>query len=159
MCGQFVQQYNFNNFASRTKYWEDTGKLPPDGPWAGEFHEINWLDLDTKYQCFIKRNCVGVLCGYVRVPFGHPLHGATYNIVPDSIEVHGGLTYSKDHFLPENDDGWVFGFDCGHGFDVMPCMPRHIQISDNIAEYRTMEYVKAETESLAKQLKELETKS
>jgi hypothetical protein len=150
-----TDKYDLNDFLGRSNYWLDTGKLPPDGPWANEFHELQWVDLNTRYQCFIKRNFSGVLCGYVRIPFEHPCHGMYWENLPDDVLVHGGITYSARHFLPDSDDGWVFGFDCGHGFDVMPCMPIHVQIHDTVSEYRNMEYVKAETESLAKQLKNL----
>ena len=71
-------------------------------------------------------------------------------------EVHGGLTYSggAGKYPVPGEDLWWFGFDCGHAgdgvIDEEPHWPRHT--NDPV---RSLEYVVAECESLAKQLKEL----
>ncbi len=54
--------------------------------------------------------------GYVGVPKEHPWYGKDY----DDIEanVHGGLTYSADHFpRKKSDEYWWVGFDTSHYMD------------------------------------------
>lgn len=91
-------------------------------------------------------------CGYVGVPKGSSLHGLEYismeyhenSDIDMSVDVHGGLTYSRDSpEYPAPSDGlWWFGFDCGHAYDE----------EDG---GKSLEYVVNECESLAKQLVEL----
>ena len=61
----------------------------------------------------------GHLCGYIRIPEGHPLFGQVVFDLDDrlDINVHGGLTFG------EMIDGeyWI-GFDCAHSGDCMPSM-------------------------------------
>lgn len=53
----------------------------------------------------------GHLCGYVRVPPGHPDYG---NDSPD-VSVHGGVTFThKEPCAHEDGVGWWIGFDCAH---------------------------------------------
>ena len=61
----------------------------------------------------------GHLCGYVRVPPGHPLYGKDYDGIP--VEVHGGVTFAEQEPCAHEDgQGWWFGFDCGHSLtDVL----------------------------------------
>jgi hypothetical protein len=90
------------------------------------------------------------------------------------IEVHGGLTFAggcqhgddpskRICHLPdegEPDDLWWFGFDCAHAWDFMPGYHARTRNrgfpfeSDQRPEdvYRDVAYVKAECESLARQL-------
>jgi hypothetical protein len=49
------------------------------GEWDNEPDELDWTDERTGYQCRIVRNRMGNLCGYVRLPDGHPLHGVSYS--------------------------------------------------------------------------------
>lgn len=119
------------------------------------------------------------LCGYVRVPSGHPLHGKDYgDTLPPTFDatkqkvlegpvgkrgpidlmciamggefrvgylfnIHGGITWAEDNACGEEavSGEWWFGFDCGHAGD-------HPSI-------QTPDYVRAECESLAKQIMEL----
>ena len=70
-------------------------------------------------QCAVVQNHEGRnRCGYVRVPPGHPLHGADDG-VPD-VDVHGGLTFAAIEPCVEHDDGqgYWFGFDCAHCTDT-----------------------------------------
>lgn len=75
--------------------------------------------------------------------------GGELEATPETVfTVHGGLTYSRDHLLPVGDDAnglWWFGFDCAHCDDETP-------IRSYGGQYRDIEYVRAETESLADQL-------
>lgn len=66
------------------------------------------------------------------------------------IDVHGGLTYSEQG-VGELEGLWVFGFDCAHAGDLCPVTAE--KYGDRGHEtYRDFEYVKRETESLARQL-------
>ena len=81
-------------------------------------------------------------CGYVEVPPGHPLHGIDYTKL-DQVDVHGGLTYSG-FGSGHPSDGWWFGFDCAHVWDI-----------ECEGEGCDLEYVAAECERLAQQLVQL----
>lgn len=121
-------------------------------------------------------------CGYVAVPSGHPLHGISYSepcaalepisgdtpigkrgLIPllcaangdegrmrspeNVFDVHGSLTFSGDGkkgYPAAGEDEWWFGFDCAHCDDKTA-------YSDGVE--RTLEYVAAECESLAAQIK------
>lgn len=81
------------------------------------------------------------------------LEGETVRRSLDVVcDVHGGITYAGGKGYPVESDGWWFGFDCAHAGDGEiepdPRWPRD-------GEVRSAEYVEAECESLAKQLKDL----
>jgi hypothetical protein len=114
---------------------------------------------------------IGNWCGYAAVPPGHPWHGKPLDDAPD-VEVHWGLTYAAacaGHVCHapqpgEADDVWWLGFDCGHGFDVMPFTRKmHADRGRDLAamletesacrmQYRDVAYVRAECERLAEQI-------
>lgn len=138
-----------------------------DGPWQDEPDKVTWIDPATGLSCMIRRSpgITGALCGYVGVPEGHPLYGASYQ-EPD-LDVHGGLTYSdkcdgdEQHgvcHVPEpgqTGEVWWFGFDCAHIMDLMPAMAaREVERgwASTGGTYRTVDYVRAEVESLAAQI-------
>ena len=138
------------------------------GPWDNEPDRTDWEHAGL--PCFALRNDLGSWCGYTGVPPGHPLYGKDYNAV--DVSVHGGLTYCGACSPPichvpkpgEPDDVWWFGFDCGHFMDVMPGMEarlRRYEIRNRVftedsqhpmCQYRTLDYVRAEVNSLAEQL-------
>ena len=84
------------------------------------------------------------------------------------LTVHGGLTYSEKCqgeicHVPaagEPADVWWLGFDCSHAWDLSPGgraalrrLDPELAEYDSIHEiYRTLDYVKRETELLAQQL-------
>ena len=98
------------------------------------------------------------------------------------VSVHGGLTYSgacqetKDETTGvchkpgpgETDNVWWFGFDCAHAGDYSPSMaeylPKNLTRYDGVDDnppwpaetYKTVNYVRDEITSLAKQLQEVE---
>lgn len=146
------------------------------GPWQDEPDKVQWVDEATDLDCLIHRGPMSALCGYVGVPNGHPLYGKEYGEVP--VDVHGGLTYSD--VCQENDqdvsrgvchvpypgrteDVWWLGFDCGHGFDYIPgtvARMREYNLDSGMppdigATYKDIEYVKQQTTSLARQIKEI----
>jgi hypothetical protein len=136
-----------------------------DGPWQAEPDLVEWRHRGL--PCLIVRSdSTGALCGYVGLPPGHPLHGAHYDA--PNVQVHGGLTYSAScreggHICHQPLEGesphvWWLGFDCGHAFDVMPAlgalMSQVAQRRELFPEeqYRDLEYVRGQVESLAAQL-------
>lgn len=154
----------------------------PAGPWDDEPDKLSWTDPATDLPCLITRGnpMTGSLCGYVAVEPGHPLHGKDYSEA--DVEAHGGLTFaaacndddpveSAVCHVPEPGkpaDVWWFGFDCAHAWDVQPGMigayhkmgiaPPPELLGNGLfggGSYKTVEYVKAECESLAQQLHEL----
>lgn len=127
----------------------DKSSLPP-GPWMDEPDRLEW---DHKgISCLILRVHLGHLCGYVRVPKGHPYYGEGSSYLDEDC-VHGGITFSKED--DEIPDMWRIGFDCGHAWDLIPAFlksPYSIIFDDE--QYRDISYVKAEVERLADQCKE-----
>jgi hypothetical protein len=141
------------------------------GPWDAEPDKCQWTDPATGLICIaVRSHLLGNWCGYVGLPDSHHFHGKGYDDL--DVEVHGGLTFAgkcdgdPEHgicHVPEpgqQDHLYWFGFDCGHCFDVVPAMDaRYRDLMENDlygprATYRDLAYVKAETESLARQLKE-----
>ena len=151
-----------------------------EGPWQGEPDKINWTDAGTRLPCMIVRGPSGALCGYVAVPPGHPLHGLSYTDFPDEGPyAHGGITFTDG--CQESEDGhgichvpepgepadvWWIGFDCAHGYDVMPAlestmreagMPNHLRMEATefwpASTYKDVEYVTNQCKDLAGQLK------
>lgn len=133
-------------------------------PWLDEPNRVEFRTLN--FPCLIRRvEGSGHLCGYVAVPPGHPWHGLDWDEI--SAEVHGGLTYASECsesvcHVPahgESDDVWWIGFDCAHSGDLIPLSSQFIAFPDfgdspYGTTYRTIEYVRAECESLARQAKE-----
>ena len=111
------------------------------------------------------RNRLGHWCGYVGVQPGHPLHGKNSDEV--QLSAHGdvnfaagcayangegfGVCHVPDPGEPDDRLSW-FGFDCAHGFDVVPMLLTNGLDLGRDCEYRTLEYVTAECEYLAAQL-------
>lgn len=71
------------------------------------------------FRCVVVFNCLGGhRCGYVEIPFNHPIADKDYDELTD-INVHGGITFVKwEHatYPLESKYGWI-GFDCAHGDD------------------------------------------
>lgn len=122
------------------------------GPWDSEPDRLEWRAHGM--PCLIARNELGALCGYVAVPPGHPLHGADL-LALDGLRVHGGVTYVGPcarmicHVAEtgEPDDVWWVGFDACHAFDAWPAL-----LMSGPVEYRSIDYMREQTESLASQL-------
>jgi hypothetical protein len=125
----------------------------------------------------IWRNRLGVLCGYVGVPNGHPLgesklkreplwgdepHDASYDWWEEQhqIEVHGGLTFSMQGDGERWPKGYYWlGFDCGHAWDFVPAFHERFSHEKWYGElhqkevYRDEDYVEEECRSLARQIR------
>lgn len=104
--------------------------------------EGNLINFEYKnIQCFLKRNYLGSLCGYCKIPF-------KLKIDLVLIEVHGGITYNK------YSDGYtLFGFDCNHWGDYTPFYPTFNSI------YRDKEYCIQECKNMVDQILELDEPS
>jgi hypothetical protein len=125
------------------------------GPWDGEPDHVDWYDEATGMVCMINRGPLGALCGYVGVEPEHPLHGAEASDKRlDHVECHGDINYASAceeggeicHVPAEgrSHDVWWFGFDCGHGYDVVPEFannPRLRDIANRYGVYRDIAYV------------------
>lgn len=121
---------------------------------------------------------LGHLCGYVRVPVGHPAYGHAdeYDTPLNQIRCHGGLTYAEfntnDYPVAEAEKGhyWI-GFDCGHFGDgrESEAVEKYFRsesggkrVSQGIIDsfkqghVWTVDEVTAECESIATQLKDME---
>lgn len=111
-------------------------------------------------RCMIRPSPMGTLNGYVQLPHGHVAFPKPYLDI--EVEVHGGLTYGADG------DGWV-GFDTLHLGDVwdeadLPddtdlARYRGLVAGENDPRFRTewtLPRLRAEVESLAEQLAEME---
>lgn len=83
-----------------------------------------------------------VMCGYVGLPKGHPMHGKHYDAI--DADCHGGLTYAADSY---KDGTWWVGFDLGHAGDAFTVGSVKVP-----GVKRGQEYAEAECESLAEQL-------
>ena len=125
-----------------------------NGPWIDEPNKVTWTDKKTGLRCLAKRNqTMGMWLGYVFVPEGHPAYGKHYDQI--EADVHGGLTFAGDGGEEDGMPGcWMIGFDCGHAGGVVPAF-RQIMPSMYGSEYRTIDYVTKECESLAKQLSKM----
>lgn len=143
-----------------------------DGPWQSEPDRFEWVDKSTGYNCLVRRAMhTGAWCGYVFIPKGHPYYGKD----GDNVSVHGGVTFSgalelRSVKIPFTkwvlfiERVWAIGFDCAHAGDFMPAIaaitnrpPYKCPMGLMDETYKTLDYVKAECENLAGQLKEKET--
>jgi hypothetical protein len=155
------------------------------GPWIGEPDKVQWIDETTGYDCLMVRNHFGAWCGYVGVSFGHPLFGREYGECSRPVQctgeawgcehtgeamlsVHGGITFTSFCDPEEKVEGichvpapgrpeqvWWYGFDCGHAWDLMPGMATLRGMEGGT--YKDVTYVVEQVESLALQMKALET--
>lgn len=152
----------------------------PQGPWTDEPDEEIFKHAGLLCR-IIRYGRSGHLCGYVRVPEGHPLHGKGYSdVVPDSLRDSAQAALQSPlgkrgiitAFFCEPDapridilfdvhgsltfSGELDGLD-GHwfGFDCAHAgdlQPDSPYSFDYDAVYRDIEYVRAECRSLAEQL-------
>ena len=127
----------------------------PAGPWDNEPDQSTWTDPATGLTCVALRRPRGHWCGYVGLPKTHPLHGKDD---PPELDVHGGISFT-DHLKDQDPDLWWIGFDCCHAWDFSPSDLLYaarwggsLFAVCETAQYRTLEYVKAECARLAKQL-------
>lgn len=152
-----------------------------DGPWAGEYDKLGWVDEATSLRCIILRQRNGSLSGYVAVPSDHPLYGFDKDAIPSGINltVHGGLTYAAaceknndderisichvskfvrrgtKNVFNDHEETWWLGFDTDLDCDLVPTL-RH-RSSAVVRTYRDQAYVYREIIRLAARLSEIAT--
>jgi hypothetical protein len=95
---EFIDE-SLNNM---NKYCNDKNKYP---------NEVSYNE--GTYTLIIRRNEMGVNCGYIVLPQFHRYDGFEYDDIP--VNVHGGLSYSK-----RENGNWVIGFDTCHVGDYVP---------------------------------------
>jgi hypothetical protein len=137
------------------------------GPWQDEQDAYAWKDASTGLDCRITRTPgVGILCGYVRIPYGHALYNRKNipRVFEDLFNVHGGITYSEMEkniiwkwwkIIVSRHELWV-GFDTAHSDDYMPAM-KNIRNNSWWASHGTYKdemFVMTECANLARQIKE-----
>lgn len=158
------------------------GELDEFGPgpwlWDGEPDKAQWVDEATGLDCLLVRGPMGALCGYVGVDRTHTAYGKDYDDM--DVYVHGGLTFANrcDEANPHGichiplkgrpADIWWLGFDCSHGWDIIPRMLMHERDLPNYpkmpnlpwpdgrhSSYKNVAYVMGECKELAAQLAKL----
>lgn len=112
-------------------------------------------------KCGYPAMCVMVsgshYCGYVGLPKNHVLDNKDYSEhiavlgedLENSIEVHGGVTFTGVPSALEKSALWWVGFDCAHGSDVTLMAFSH-NFPD--ATFKDAGFVSQECEQLAQQL-------
>src|SRR5690606_34634818 len=94
------------------------------GPWDSEPDYVEFEHCG--FRCILKRfEHAGVWNGYVEVSDLHPWF---HNIGTDQAHVHGGVTWTGQvegrtgqvEGIKQNQNCIFIGFDCAHGFDLMP---------------------------------------
>jgi len=108
----------------RKLYGPEYREMWGEGPWNDEPDEIVWTD-DNGYLCVMRRNTMGVWCGYVAVDSSHPAHGIHGEDVAGELRCNWGVTWSGfDAPWQDSEKGigdrWWFGFDFCHVTDYTP---------------------------------------
>lgn len=94
------------------------------------------------YDCIVLFMPMCHRCGYVGIPIGHKYYKMNYNDI--DIECHGGLTYSRDYLIGQNDENkWWIGFDCAHYGDEHDWRTAREYWKDNPKQ---LEYINQEEE-------------
>jgi hypothetical protein len=120
-----------------------------DRPWELEPNRVEFEA--SGLPCLIIRASLGRhLCGYVGIQPGHPW----YERWPadDVLQVHGGITWVgtlRRHSSAPCGRTWWLGFDCCHVGDAQPREFGPFNVPHG--EYRTVAYVEAQCEELARQ--------
>lgn len=88
---------------------------------------------------------------YVRVPKGHKYYMKDYNDI--DIDVHGGLTYSSEHLMVTNIEGWFIGWDYAHAGDYIG-YDKELQFAINVDKKWTTAEIIADCVNVIEQLME-----
>lgn len=130
----------------------------PENFWANQFTQAQpkpsttgpWTDEPTRQEfehnglpCYMRRGAGYAWCGYVLAPINLPKESL------ESLDVHGGVTWCA-----ETDHGWVVGFDCAHGGDLVPAYG----IMGGSETYKDFAYVTLQLRGLADQINVLATR-
>lgn len=69
---------------------------------------------------------------YVEIPITNKLFGKTYNEIYEmgvDIDVHGGLTYSRNHLFGGEMNKWFIGWDYAHAGDYSGYIKKYPELS------------------------------
>lgn len=121
------------------------------------------------FPCVVLFRTPGYRCGYVGLPKGTVIN-------TDSIDCHGGITYSNNSlYLPEDNGMFWIGFDCCHScddYDVkkakelfannkneLELIKTYMNIGYHIgSNFKTLDYVKKECKKIVDQYLEMRDK-
>lgn len=122
--------------------------------WEYEPDFLEYKDQNTGYKCYIKRNKVGALCGYVVAKKPELfINKETWEI---GFEIHGNVTFNDFVENKQNQKEYLVGFDCAHMGDVVPTLYELQVFYEPVESYKNIQYVIKECSKLAKQIKKLE---
>ena len=131
-------------------HWCGYVGIPPTHPWFGKNYNDKVKVPQSIFDRPIDIDKVGAINIFCASISDEDRDANNIDIVL-AIDVHGGLTYSKDHSPGNEPDGlWWFGFDCAHVGDYCPQYEKFGYNSGGV--YRDIEYVKAECGALVSQL-------
>jgi hypothetical protein len=125
--------------------------VPKEHPWFGKHYSDQVKVPKEIIERPIDVNKIGAINLFCAMGKSDEIEAGFIDIVL-AIDVHEGLTYSRDHVPDETKDGlWWFGFDCSHCDDLSP---KYAQKYEALfcGVYRDESFVKIECENLAKQL-------
>lgn len=135
----------------RSLHWCGYVRVGEDHPWYGKDYSHTIYDppaeLIERPIDVDKVGVINVLCA--GMGGNDPTKSCELSLL---LDAHGGITFTNDHpGGDETKDGWWFGFDCAHAGDLIP---GHLRFGSARPHetYRDEAYVRAECESLAKQL-------
>ncbi len=123
-------------------------------PWLNEPIRQDFEAYGYKCQCR-RMDELSCWAGYVVLPKGHVVRESGIapqeNEMLKGLRVHGGIDWQG--FLPYEKD-YLIGFHCEHGADIDP---RLEATGSNFrgSTWKGQDFVRVETESLARQLSEL----
>ena len=120
--------------------------VPASHPWFGKQYSDSVLAPAGALERSIDVDRISVIALFCAAGQDHE---EGHHRIELLVDVHGGLTWS-DAGDDELEGLWVFGFDCAHAGDLCPEAAKRYSSFDGI--YRDFDYVKAESESLARQL-------
>ena len=96
-------------------------------------------------------------CCYIEIPNFHKLYNKNYWDIEDEIEVHGGLTYSRNELYGVDNTGikWFIGWDYGHAFDYQLLGRADGKLLEYQGHKWTVDELRQEVYNVCKQIKEI----
>ena len=96
-------------------------------------------------------------CSYIEIPKNHKLYYKDYMDIEEEIEVHGGLTYSKNYLMGVDESGlhWYIGWDYGHAFDYQIYGRVDGKLLESKGHKWTIDELKEEVFDVCKQLEKM----
>lgn len=125
------------------KAWCGYVEVPAVHVLFGKDYDSRWL-VDRSALELGKLGPIAVLCEAMRFDDG----AASLDVI---LDVHGGITFARPAYWTEP-RGWWLGFDCSHSGDASPYDQYRSTFLRDKGTYRDLDYVKAEIESLARQI-------